>query len=316
MKEGENITYSRRDFLKTITLGTAAIGLTQLEKVFKLEEQDVHLNERDISRLLKNNLEIRNSIDTPPSLMLHSANEAQIAKLAPILAEKYSSYTYREFYALLAKGHNFNTEKPPLLISIDDPGTSWLNPAYKRMIDSMSKHGLVGTLGVVTTGEQKDVPQDIWNYFIEIQKQGCEIAIHTEDHFVLPNLSDEQIKYEITECYKNIGEGTGVYPSTLILPFGLVSAIDKLDQPDQYRKQIFDTCRDLNIRFIAGIPYGKTFSGEPPYFVGRIPPHKDDISITQSWLENSFIQTGPRTIFQNILPDRHGNRNHNKKTSR
>ena len=126
-----------------VVLGGSVPSYNRLEKYFQLKNIENHLDEKEISRLLKESLSILNPIDTPTSLMLHSANEAQIATLAPILANKYSSYTYREFYALLAKGHDFSKEKPPLLLSIDDPASSWLNPAYKRMIDSMSKYGLV-----------------------------------------------------------------------------------------------------------------------------------------------------------------------------
>lgn len=296
MKEYESQQLTRRDFLKMMVVGASVPFLNSFEKSFQLESTENHLEEKEISLLLKESLTIPNPIDTPTSLMLHSANEAQIATLAPYLAERYSSYTYREFYALLAKGHDFSNGKPPLLLSIDDPASSWLNPAYKRMIDSMSKYGLVGTLGVVTTGEQKDVPQEVSAYFKETQEMGWEIAVHTEGHLMLPSLANDQIEYEITECYQNIGDATGIYPSTLILPFGLVSALNMLDQPDKYNQQIFSVCRNLNIRFIAGIPYGKTFQGKPPYFVGRIPPHKSDFQTTLSWLENSFIQSGPRKI--------------------
>ena len=295
--KNNNNTLTRRDFLKLTGLyGFVTMGLKPMEKLVNLDSLHLHLDEPTINKYIKEDLHIKNQIDTPPSLMLHSAGEKQITKLAPILAEKYTSITYREFYALMAQDHDFSTEKPPLLISIDDPGTGWLNPAYKRMVDTMTKHGLVGTLAVVTTGEQKMVDPEIWKYFKEIQKSGWEIAIHTEDHLILPKLSDEETRYQISECYNNIGEGTGIYPTTLILPFGLVAAEDKLDQPTEYNPQIFKVCKDLNIRFVVGIPYGKTFTGESPYFVGRIPPHKDDITITLQWLEDSFVQDGSRKI--------------------
>lgn len=224
---------------------------------------------------------------TPPSLMLHSANLYQLDELIPLL-DKYKSITYEDYYEALKKGENIEN---PLLISIDDLGTSWLRRDFRDMTKKLTEAGMVGTLAINTDGTREEAKEDIWIYLNELKDAGWEIAIHTEGHLNLPVLTNDELRYQIEETYYEILEHTGEAPKTLILPFGSIDN-PQTDEPDQ---RIFDICRELGIVWIVGIQGGKSFEGEGPFLIGRIPPHPS-AEITVDNLEKSF---GPQKLVPN-----------------
>jgi len=229
---------------------------------------------------LNNELFLEVPIKIPPSLMLHSKDLSQLPNLIPLIVNSgYEATTYEQYYKKLLNG-----EKPttPLLISIDDIGITYMNPAFKRIIEIMDKARMVGTLGIVTRGERNEAKTDIWKYLAEKQKNGWELAIHTEDHTSLPFLTDRELRFQIKETYEEIANATGKSPNSLILPYGNVNS--KLGGTD---RRIFDVCKELGIWWVVGIPGGKQISGSPPYFAGRVGPGRTE-QITMEYLANSF----------------------------
>jgi hypothetical protein len=219
---------------------------------------------------------------TPPSLMLHSADLKQLDELIPML-NGYTSVTYSELYSSLQHGEIVEN---PLLVSIDDLGTSWLREDFKEMIQKLSNAGIVGTLGINTIGSRDESKAHIWEYLRELSDAGWELALHSEGHLNLPSLSDTELREQIEENYNEIKMHTGVIPKTLILPFGSIHnpVTGELD------KRIFDICNELDIVWVVGISGGKSFGGveqSPPYYIGRIPPGKD-AQTTKLYLQNSF----------------------------
>jgi hypothetical protein len=218
---------------------------------------------------------------TPPSLMLHSKDLGQLRDLIPLLQKQgYNTTTYSEYHQKTLEEEKIEN---PLLVSIDDLNASWLRSEFRQMIELMRQHGMVGTLGINTPGSREEAREEVWQYLKELADEGWELAIHTEDHYNLPLLDDKQLRYQIEETYQEILEATEVRPITLILPFGSINK----PGTDEHDERIYDICRELGILYIVGIPQGKSFEGEPPFFVGRIPPAKI-APTTINWLNSSF----------------------------
>ncbi|MBI4225574.1 polysaccharide deacetylase family protein [Candidatus Roizmanbacteria bacterium] len=263
-KSNENSkTLTRRSVLK---LSPALAGLV-LKPDFVLFSQEI---------------ELKSPIDTPSSLMLHSKDGPNVHALAQLLVKKYRSLTYKSFYASLIAG-KITGNKPPVLISIDDLGVTYLNPAFMRMIEAFAKQGLVGTLGIVTRGKPEEARPEIWEYLIGCQNLGWELAIHTEDHALLPSLGDRQLEFEIAQPFMDIQAATGVAPTTLLLPYGAVNKPNR----QEFDQRIFDACRNLGMRWVVGIAGGKAFEGKPPYYVGRIAATQEGEE-TMRLLQSSF----------------------------
>jgi peptidoglycan/xylan/chitin deacetylase (PgdA/CDA1 family) len=233
--------------------------------------------------LVENELAISEPVSIPPSLMLHSANAVNSEELAQELVKNnYRAITYADYYQMLLKGEKSENN---VLLSIDDLGTVYLNPAFDKMISNFTQAGLVGTLGVVTNTDDDSESEMQWEKLREYQAQGWELAIHSRSHYNLPALDDPELRSEIENPYQQILKHTGIAPQTLILPFGNISKPGE-DQPDQ---RIIDLCKELGIRWIVGIADGKQFTaqGSGPFYVGRILPSVL-VSDTALSLKNSF----------------------------
>ncbi len=199
----------------------------------------------------------------PYSILVHSAQKDWLAELAPIINIEYVALTSSELTNLVNLGH------PPqdnyVLISIDDLSTYYLPPRFYEMINNMREVGIVGTLAVVTEYPSPPDPE-IWAYYRELQKEGWEIAIHTEHHYNFEWISNAQIKLEIKNSYDKICANTLRCPVTLILPFG----------KGYNFTWVYQVAKELDIIWIVGtdIGYrgtGNSFSGEPPYYASRAP---------------------------------------------
>jgi hypothetical protein len=213
------------------------------------------------------------------SLMIHSAfGVSRMQELAEALLERgWTTMTYRDLLPLVDAG-----ACPPeraVIVSIDDLGTDWLRPDFRRMIQVFNDRGLVVVLGVVVHGPQDEA---IWAYLRQLEAQGNEIASHTVDHLNLPLLGDEALVGQVDGSRATICLNLGRCPVTLILPFGNID-------PDG---RILAAANAYT--FVVGIPGGHTYSGAPPYYLGRIPPENDSQARTLASLEASFPQDSPR----------------------
>ena len=210
---------------------------------------------------------------TPKTLMLHSSfGVTRMQELADqIERSNLVTMTYRSVLEYLLQGHC----PPPnaVIISIDDLGSHWLRNDFVEMINVFTDRGFILVVGLIVHG-----PQDprIWDYLRELDNNGVEIASHTIDHYNLPQLTYAAIQRQIVGSYKTICEHLGKCPVTLVLPFG------NLDS----KGTILDIAADYT--FVVGIQDGRTFSGKPPWYLGRSPPHDTNQTKTIYLLEKHF----------------------------
>src|SRR3989304_175149 len=172
---------------------------------------------------------------------------------------------------------------PSTAMSIDDLGTDWLRPDFKRMIQAFNEYGLVVVVGVVVHGPQDE---SIWAYLSQLEALGNEVASHSVDHLNLPLLDAEGLAGQVDGSYDTICLNLGKCPVTLILPFGNIDPEGRiLAAANAYS-------------FVVGIPGGPSFAGMPPYYLGRIPPVNESQDQTLASLEASF-----RHEAGELLPD-------------
>jgi len=219
-------------------------------------------------------------VNIPPSLMLHSAYMSETESLAnELFNQGYTGITYKDYYERLK---NDTLPGKPILISIDDLSSSWLRDDFRQMIDILANGGYLGTLGIVTNGTRDESDPELWSYYKDLADRGWELAIHGEDHVLLPWQTDVELRRQIEEPYQEILLNTGYRPETLILPFGVMEGPE-----GQVDERIFKVSEELGIRWVVGIAGGKGISGDPPYYVGRIGPGKT-VETTLMYLKNSF----------------------------
>src|SRR5215471_11450642 len=85
-------------------------------------------------------------IPVPPTLMLHSKNRWKLSNVLKWLVDNgYTGITYRQFASVLL-GEVTLPDKP-VILSLDDLDTVYINPAFLSMTDEMEKAGFRGVLG-------------------------------------------------------------------------------------------------------------------------------------------------------------------------
>lgn len=210
--------------------------------------------------------------------MLHSAyGPGRMQQLADeIIARGWETVTYRDILNDLRAG-NCPSENA-VIVSIDDLGTNWLRPDFVTMIRMFTDRGLKVVVGVVVKEPQASF---IWDYMKQLEEMGSEVASHTVNHYQLSALTDAALDEEISGSYTIICEHLGRCPVSIILPFG-----DGLDDP---RVVTFSD----DYAFVVSITGGRTFTGVPPWVLGRIPPNNDDQTITANLLEKFYDLNSP-----------------------
>lgn len=214
---------------------------------------------------------------TPMTLMLHSsfgvlrmqelADQIELFNLVPI--------TYRSMLQYLLAGNC-----PPsnaIIVTLDDLGSHWLRNDFKEMIRIFTDRDFVLVVGLIVHGPQSP---EIWDYLRGLDEIGVEVASHTIDHYNLPQLTREAVQRQVVGSYETICEHLGKCPVTLILPFGNIDA----------QGTIIEIASDYT--FVVGIQGGRSFSGSPPWYLGRYPPHDTKQSETLNLLEK-FFQSEP-----------------------
>jgi peptidoglycan/xylan/chitin deacetylase (PgdA/CDA1 family) len=210
---------------------------------------------------------------TPMSLMLHSSfgNERMQLLAREILVRGLRTTTYREVTEVLRRGEcpAWNS----IIVSLDDFGTDWLRPYFQSMISTFTDRDLRLVVGVVVHGAQDD---DAWAYLRGFEAQGNEVANHTIDHYNLARLEPNEVKRQIKGAHQIICHNLGRCPETLILPFG------NNDGSGYVRSAAG------GYSYIVGIPGGRLFGGEAPYYLGRIGPDNFDQRLTLVELAATF----------------------------
>jgi peptidoglycan/xylan/chitin deacetylase (PgdA/CDA1 family) len=221
----------------------------------------------------------------PPTLMLHprEKDEEQLPRLLRWLTDNdYESILYADLAAAL-RGTAELPEKP-VLLTIDDLGSHYIEPPLLRMADMVEQAGHKASFGVVTRDSPDRSPR-VWDRLRELARRGFEMNTHTSRHVVLPDLESlDDHREEIIGSARMIQDGAGSRPSSLIAPYGAVYVRGRYRVFDQ---RIFDVAGEGGLSFVVGIPGGRWIDADArlPYYVGRVGVGVDHFQ-TRWWLEH------------------------------
>ena len=148
------------------------------------------------------------SLSVPPSEF-----ERQIAFLAQ---NGYHTITPHELYMAFTDGAELPTN--PVLITFDDGYADNYTYAYPIL----KKYGVKATIFVITDLLDRNYPGYLtWGQAAEMDASGVvSIESHTVTHGSLTDLTDEQIRYELTESKHNIEQRLGKEVEFLAYPTG------------------------------------------------------------------------------------------------
>lgn len=277
---------TRRDFLR-LSGGVAAASFLAIG--------GVGLNEEVNRNVPISNVENRSyywTLDAPPSLMLHSKDFKLLQQLIPDLKARFAPTTYREWLKIYRQKKQFSdanphpyyldrahlrlirssdilsTSIPPLVISIDDVGTSWIRREHLQIIEDLRNANMPSVIGLQPNLESGDGGQ-YWDLIRQLHQEGWEIASHTINHYNLPKLSQEQLRSELEQSAQRIEEGIGEAPLTLIVPFGDIYPGGGYQDMDE---RIFTTAEEAGYKIVVGIGAGRKIDEGPPYYFGRVVP--------------------------------------------
>ena len=224
--------------------------------------------------------------------MLHSKDFRLLKQLIPDLTTLFSPTTYKKWLKtyeqkkrfseaiatpyffdgahqrLLRRSQLLTTSIPPLIISIDDVGTSWIRSEHLHIIEDLREANMPSVIALQPNTEPSKGGQ-YWDLIMELHQEGWEIASHTINHYNLPGLSKEQLRNEFRESAKRIEDGVGEAPVTLIVPFGDIYSGNLYQETD---KRIFEVANEAGYKFVVGIGGGRRIEGDPPYYFGRAVP--------------------------------------------
>ncbi len=251
--------WGRRDFLRVLTGLAGAVVLGPRWQI------------RDMSG---------QTFAVPPTLMLHTKDRWKLEQILKWLnANGYQSVTYGTLAEVL-RGAAKLPEKP-VIITMDDVGSNYIQPYFMDMIDLTEKAGYVGMLGVVTR-ETPSQNTETWSKLREIASRGWQLDTHTTNHWLLPAILDEKIlRAEIVDSAKMLEDGLDQKPTSLIVPYANLTlpATGKIDE------RIFAVSREAGLDFVVGMVLGRHIGvGEqPPYYLGRVGVGVDAVQ-TGWWL--------------------------------
>lgn len=216
----------------------------------------------------------------PPTLMFHTKDRWKMPRiLAWLRDEGYESVGYADLLKAL-EGKSALPEKP-VIITIDDIASNYIQPYFLAMADEMEKVGYRGVFGVVTRHSPARSPK-VWAQLRELVERSWELDTHTTHHSLLPSLSMADLREEIVESAQWIAEGTGRAPLTLIAPYGAVYRRGR-----EFDPRIFEVAAEANLAFVVGIVGGRFISAESsaPHYVGRVGIGTDHVQ-TAWWIEH------------------------------
>jgi peptidoglycan/xylan/chitin deacetylase (PgdA/CDA1 family) len=234
----------------------------------------------------------RNSIEVPPTLMLHTKDKWQLSKILNWLADnEYNSINYVDLLAFIEK--NKPLPAKPVILTIDDIGSHYIQPYFLAMAEMVEAMGYKGVFGVVTRESPARTP-DIWAKLRGLAERGWEMDSHTNRHVSLPRLQTaEEVREEITSSIKRIEDGIGIRPMAMIAPYGnvLTGKITAdgrvITSTGDFDRRIFDAVREMQVPFVVGILKGRITPPDmaQPYYVGRVGVGVDYRQTTW-WLSN------------------------------
>jgi len=219
---------------------------------------------------------------TPPTLMLHTKDRWKLVRIAQWLVENgYTGITYRQLYEVMTSGGNLPAR--PIILTIDDIGSHYIQPRFLEMADVAEQAGFKGVFGVVTREPLSRKPE-IWRVLRELDSRGWEMDSHSNTHSILPSLKADDLREEIVGSAKRLADGIGRPPFALIAPYGNV-----YERGDRFDLRIFEYAAEVGLKFVVGIAGGRSFDATQPapYYVGRVGVGTDQVQ-TGWWIKNFY----------------------------
>jgi peptidoglycan/xylan/chitin deacetylase (PgdA/CDA1 family) len=224
------------------------------------------------------------AITVPPTLMLHTKDRWKLEKIIIWLAENgYQSLNYQQLLAIIENDAPMPAK--PVILTIDDIGSHYIQPYFLAMADVVEAAGFNGVFGVVSRDDTTRGAKQ-WAALRELAARGWEMDSHTNRHVSIPRLKDDaELRSEIIDSVARVRDGIGVQPYALIAPYGNV--FTKTGGRD-FDLRIIDAVREADVPFLVGIVGGRTIElgAERPYYVGRVGPGTDYVQT--AWLIENF----------------------------
>lgn len=214
----------------------------------------------------------------PPTVMLHTADRRQLLKLLLWLNEQqYTSIGYTDL--MNAMQGKASLPAKPVLITIDDIASNYIQPYFLDMAKMVEDAGHRGVFGVVTRESPARSPK-VWAQLADLAEHGWEMDSHTKTHSLFSSLSIDDLRDEIVGSAEWLKDGIGRTPLSLIAPYGGVYSTGRNFDP-----RVFDLAREAGYQFVVGIVGGRdiTSMDQPPYYVGRVGTGVDHVQ-TAYWI--------------------------------
>jgi peptidoglycan/xylan/chitin deacetylase (PgdA/CDA1 family) len=225
------------------------------------------------------------TLPVPPTLMLHTKDRWKLQNIVCWLNDNgYTSINYRAF-AQVIRGEATLPDKP-IILTLDDVGTHFIQPYFMDMIDLIEKGGYKGMLGLVTRQTPSE-NKETWSKLREVAARGWQLDTHTTHHWALPPIKKEDVlQSEIVDSAKMIGDGIDQSPGSLIAPYADVRLPN--GQMDQ---RIFDLAKQAGLDFVVGMAQGRHITGDemPPYYLGRVGVGVDSVQ-TAWWITHFNLE--------------------------
>lgn len=164
---------SRRAFLKATALSVGSISLLKASATSAA----------------------RQMYPVPPTVMLHTADRRQLLKLLLWLNEQqYTGIGYADL--LNAMQGKTSLPAKPILITIDDLASNYIQPYFLDMAKMVEDAGQRGIFGVVTRESPARSPK-VWAQLADLAQRGWEMDSHTKTHALFSSLSMDDLRDEI-----------------------------------------------------------------------------------------------------------------------
>ncbi|HVO41992.1 MAG TPA: polysaccharide deacetylase family protein [Aggregatilineales bacterium] len=226
-------------------------------------------------------------IPIPPTIMLHSKDRWKLVNILRWLRDNgYNSLTYRQFLDVIQG--NAALPDRPIILTIDDVGSSFILPYYMAMVEAVERQGYTGVLGVVTRDSPLKNP-DNWATLRGMADRGWQLDTHTTHHHVLPQVKTlDELRAEIVDSAQMIIDGTGQTPTSLIVPYA-----NPYLRGGKFDQRIFDVSTEGNLSFVVGMKEGRFVNpiDHAPYYLGRVGVGMD--STQEGWWITHFNSDEP-----------------------
>ncbi|MBR2215422.1 MAG: polysaccharide deacetylase family protein [Selenomonadaceae bacterium] len=191
------------------------------------------------------------------SLSVHPADFA--AQMAYLERHGYNTISPDELYDSLAGSKRLPTN--PVLITFDDGYAD----NYANAYPILKEHGFKATIFVVSSFVGKYRHYLTWEQAREMEQNGISIQSHTATHRSMTDLSDDQLRAELTESKQKIEAELGHPVDYIAYPTGT------------YNLHIAQMVKEAGYKAAFTIKYGNVDQASNIYALERVPVfHTED----------------------------------------